>query len=133
MLAADSLLPDGHGQALCAADVTVLWDIAQALGTALDAAAGVKRCAGVGERVYAQVGTICQLVSVPISGSLWAHSQNLAEGCASMCPRMLSFARKAFHMGLPHGGQCGALVLLALPLWLPLLLFVGLRRLVVEE
>lgn len=43
VLAADSLLPDGSGQALSAADVTVLWDIAQALGTALDAAAGVKR------------------------------------------------------------------------------------------
>ena len=45
VLAADSLLPEGHGQALSAGDVTVLWDIAQALGKALDAAAAVKRWA----------------------------------------------------------------------------------------
>jgi len=77
VLAADSLLPDGHGQALCAADVTVLWDIAQALGKALDAAAGVKRCAGVGECVDAQVSaTSCQLVSVSVSGYWWKHSQD---------------------------------------------------------
>jgi hypothetical protein len=43
VLAADSLLPDGHGRALGAEDVTVLWDIAQALGRALDAAAAVKK------------------------------------------------------------------------------------------
>lgn len=44
MLAADSLLPEGHGQGLSAGDVSVLWEIAQALGKALDAAAGVKKC-----------------------------------------------------------------------------------------
>jgi hypothetical protein len=43
VLAADSLLPEGSGQALSAADVTVLWDIAQALGKALDTAAGAKK------------------------------------------------------------------------------------------
>jgi hypothetical protein len=43
VLAADSLLPEGSGQALSAGDVTVLWDIAQALGAALDAAAAIKR------------------------------------------------------------------------------------------
>jgi hypothetical protein len=45
VLAADSLLPEGSGAALSAGDVTVLWDIAQALGKALDAAAAVKRWA----------------------------------------------------------------------------------------
>lgn len=44
VLAADSLLPEGHGQALCAEDVTVLWELAQALGKALDTAAAAKRC-----------------------------------------------------------------------------------------
>lgn len=43
VLAADSLLPEGSGQALSAGDVTVLWDIAQALGAALDAAAAIKK------------------------------------------------------------------------------------------
>lgn len=43
VLAADSLLPEGSGRGLSAGDMTVLWDIAQALGKALDAAAAVKK------------------------------------------------------------------------------------------
>lgn len=43
VLAADSVLPQGSGQALSAADVAVLWDISQALGKALDTAAGTKK------------------------------------------------------------------------------------------
>jgi hypothetical protein len=36
-------MPEGSGQGLSAGDVTVLWDIAQALGKALDAAAAVQK------------------------------------------------------------------------------------------
>ncbi|KAF6264037.1 hypothetical protein COO60DRAFT_1624406 [Scenedesmus sp. NREL 46B-D3] len=43
VLAADTLLPDGHGQALTQQEVGFLWDVAQALGKALDAAAAARR------------------------------------------------------------------------------------------
>eukprot|EP00775_Hariotina_reticulata_P001846 gene1846-2179_t len=38
VLAADTLLPEGHGQPLTALEVSLVWDVAQALGKALDAA-----------------------------------------------------------------------------------------------
>uniref|UniRef100_A0A383W448 Uncharacterized protein n=1 Tax=Tetradesmus obliquus TaxID=3088 RepID=A0A383W448_TETOB len=43
VLAADTLLPDGHGQALAQQEVSFLWDVAQALGKALDAAAAARK------------------------------------------------------------------------------------------
>eukprot|EP00878_Enallax_costatus_P036352 GHUV01040815.1.p2 GENE.GHUV01040815.1~~GHUV01040815.1.p2 ORF type:complete len:329 (+),score=136.72 GHUV01040815.1:1474-2460(+) len=42
IVAVDTLLPDGHGQALTQEEVGFIWEVAQALGKALDAAA-VKR------------------------------------------------------------------------------------------
>jgi hypothetical protein len=44
VLAADTLLPGGSGQGLPAGEVAVLWDVAQALGRALDAAEALRRC-----------------------------------------------------------------------------------------
>lgn len=43
ILAADTLLPDGSGQALGPEEVGLLWDVAQALGKALDAATATRR------------------------------------------------------------------------------------------
>jgi hypothetical protein len=40
VLAADTLLPEGHGQPLTPSEVSLVWDVAQALGKALDAAGG---------------------------------------------------------------------------------------------
>jgi len=38
VLAADTLLPEGHGQPLTPSEISLVWDVAQALGKALDAA-----------------------------------------------------------------------------------------------
>jgi hypothetical protein len=52
ILAADSLLPDGSGQALTRDEVSLLWDVEQALGQALDRAAATRRWEGSKAVVY---------------------------------------------------------------------------------
>jgi hypothetical protein len=114
VLAADSLLPEGSGAALSGGDVMVLWDIAQALGKALDAAAAMKRCADTvpacthalrclldrGKHRHVKSGTDCRSMSPPTAAA-WCSAS-----IPTLAPlgRLLSLSRPLLPAGLRlHG------------------------------